>query len=798
MFKNYFKTALRNIRAHKLFTSLNVTGLAIGLCVCITLFAYTLDELSYDRMYRNADNIYRINLQTGDALGFLKFSNTPNAVAPAISRNIPQIISATRLVKSGFGSHASLKTDNKVFSEKGLYLADSTVFRIFDFDFIEGNAMTAFKLPKSIVLSQSVKEKLFGHQSALGKLVCVNSRDSLYVSGIYKDPPENSTIDCDMVSNIMDSWMGKEPWWSNPSYETFCLLQPHADIARLESQVNEIMYKNIGKDTAYFKSLFFQSLTKIHLYSAGLKPGYASNYGNISSVKMLVFLSLVILIIACINYMNLATAQAQKRTKGIGVNKVLGASIRQMMILFYAETALLSFVAIVLGYFLAYLSLPVFQNITGIVVRSAVLHGAPVLSGLFLIWLMVTIIAGSYPAISMSRISLLVLINKAKQKSSFADITRKSLVVFQFAASIVLIIAVIIILQQIQFIGNKDLGYNPKGVVSLSIPYARQYDETSHIINQLKSIAGMESISAAQSVPGDAESGKSVRKSAMDELGFPAWTCRTDGSITKTMQLQILAGTTLPLSIAKTDTNCYTLINEVVATYLGFKSPQEAVGRRIITEMSKNAIVTGVVKNFNYRSLKDEIGGYVYYESNGGEPINNLLVRYNTANLSQLMRRIQDIYKTELPNSAFEYEFLDKRVQNLYKTEQRTATAAVAFSGLAIFIACLGLFGLVSFMAEQRTKEIGIRKVLGASISGVALLLVKDFLRLLVFSFMIATPVAWWAMNKWLQGFVYRIHISWLVFVAAGTTAILIALTTAAFQTIKTAIANPVISLRSE
>jgi putative ABC transport system permease protein len=797
MLINYFKTAWRNIRGNKLFTYLNVTGLAIGLCVCITLFAYVLDEWSFDRMYKNADNIYRVNLQTGDALGFLKLSNTPNAVAPAIAQNVPQIISVTRLVKAGFGSHISLKTDDRIFAEKNLYLADSSVFRIFDFDFTEGSAQTAFKQPKSIVLSQAAKDRLFGNHSAFGKLICVDNRDTLHVSGIYKNLPENSTIDCDMVSNIMDSWMGKEIWWSNPSYETFCLLQPRSNIARIESHANEIMYKNIGKDTAYFKSLFLQPLTKIHLYSTDLKPGSLSNYGSINSVRMLVLLSLVILIIACINYMNLATAHAQKRTKGIGINKVLGANIRQMMILFYTETAMLSFFAIVLGYFLTYLCIPIFQSFTSMQLNRSVLFSSPVLSGLFLIWLIVTLIAGSYPAISMSRISPLVLVNKAKQKNSFANITRKSLVVFQFAASVILIIAVIVILQQIKFIGNKDLGYNPKGVVSLSVSSVPQ-EEISHVINDMKSISGIESVSASQSVPGEAESGKSVHRSVTDELGFTTWTCRTDGSITNTIQLQLLAGTTLPPSISKTDTNCYTLINEAVANYLGFKTPQEAVGRRIITEMSKNAIVMGVVKNFNYRSLKDEIGGYIYYESNRGEPLGDLIVRYNTLNLPKLIERIQSLYKSDLPNTAFEYEFLDKRIQHLYSAEQHMATAAASFSVLAIFIACLGLFGLVSFTAEQRTKEIGIRKVLGASVSSVTLLLVNDFLKLVMISFMIAAPLAWWSMNKWLQGFAYRIQISWLVFVMAGGAALFIALVTVSYQTIKTALINPVKTLKTE
>ncbi len=797
MFKNYLKTALRNIRAHKLFTSLNVAGLAIGLCICILLFTYVSYELSFDRMYKNSKNIYRVNLQTGDALEFKKLSTIPNAAAPAFIQGIPQIKSATRLIKEGFGAPASLKVDSKNFVEKGLYLADASFFQIFDFNFIEGNAQTAFRQPKSIVLSQSAKERLFGSQSAMGQLIYINNRDTLHVSGIYKDLPKNSSIDCDMIYNIMDSWMGKEPWWSNPSYETYCLLQPHANVVNIEQQANKILYKNIGADTIYYQHLFFQPLTKIHLYSAGLREGYSSNYGNISNIKTLLFLSLLILFIGCTNYMNLATAHSQKRAKGIGVNKVLGANTRQMLLLFYIEAAVLSFMAISIGYTLAFIGIPLFQNITGADLNSSAFYSAPILFSLFIIWLIVTIVAGSYPAISMSRISPMVLMNKTKLQNSFAGVIRKSLVVFQFAASVILIVAVVVIVQQMHFMGNKDLGYNPKGVVALSVESA-QHEEISLAINNLKRLSNVENVSAVQTIPGETESGKSVHKSTTDQTGFPTWTCRTDGSIAATMQLQLLAGTTLPQSLVKGDTVCYTLINEAVARYLGFKTPQQAVGKNIITEMSKNSVVTGVVKNFNYKSLKDEIGGYIYYEANHGEPLRTLLVRYNTHNLPQLMQQLQNVFKKDLPNTAFDYEFLDKHVQNLYVSEQHTANAATVFSLLAIFIACLGLFGLVSFTAEQRTKEIGIRKVLGASVSGVTILLVKDFLKLVILAFILASPVAWWAMNKWLQGFAYRINISWWVFAIAGLSALLIALITVSFQAIKAAIANPVKSLRTE
>jgi putative ABC transport system permease protein len=799
MFKNYLKTALRNIRSNKLFTTLNMAGLSIGLCVCIVLFAYVSKELSFDRMYKNSKNIYHVNMVTTSQYNYEKWAELPNAVGPALLQNIPQVRSVTRLIKNDFGATASIKTGDKNFVEKGLYLADSSVFKIFDFNFIEGNANSDFTQPNSIVLSLSAKKRLFGNTPAFGNIIYVNNRDTLHVSGVYKDLPDNSTIDCDMIYNIMDSWMGKNVSWSNASFETYCLLQPGANIKAVQKQASSLIDKYVEKDNQYYTQFLFQPLTKVHLYSSDLREGYSSRYGSIKNVKSLLFLSLLILLIACINYMNLATARSQKRAKGIGVNKVLGAKIRQVLMLFFVETGVLAFIAVTLGFALAFMGMPLFQNIAGVEINNDVLFTTPILLSLFVIWLVVTIVAGSYPAISLSRISPLVLMNKSKQKYTLADFIRKALVVFQFAASVILIVAVIVILQQMKFIRNKDLGYNPKGIVAVSIKSARDKQQISTIITDLKKQAGIESVSAVQSIPGDVESGRSVQKYSTDKQGFPVKTCHTDGSIVETMQLKLLAGNPLPSTIAKDDSTCYTLINESVANYFGFKTPEEAVGKNIITELGNRSIVTGVVKNFNYQSLKDEIGGYVYYEMNEApEGLRTLLVRYNTQNLPQLLQQLQEAFKKDLPSTAFDYQFLDKHLQNLYATEQHTANTATVFSFLAIFIACLGLFGLAAFTAEQRTKEIGIRKVLGASVAGITKLLAKDFLKLVILSIIIATPVAWWLMNKWLLDFAYHIQITWKAFAVAGCISVLIALLTVSFQAIKAALANPVKSLRSE
>ncbi|WP_461450059.1 ABC transporter permease [Mucilaginibacter sp.] len=799
MIKNYIKTAWRNIIANKLFTSLNIVGLAIGMCVCITLFACISYELSFDRMYKDSQDIYRVNMQTSAQYNYKVWAELPNAVGPSMLQNIPQVKAMTRLIKHDFGGSVSLKTDDKNFTEKGLYLADSSAFKMFDFSFTEGNARTAFSQPKSIVLSQSAKDRLYGSEPAIGKIIYVNNRDTLHVSGVYKDLPVNSTIDCDMVYNIMDSWMGKNVYWSNASFETYCQLQPGADINQIQKQATALIDKNVAKKDQYFTQFFLQPLTGIHLYSADIREGYSSRIGSISTVKALLFLSLLVLVIACINYMNLATARSQKRAKSVGVNKVMGANKSQLLALFYTETAVLSFIAILIGYLLAFIVQPLFQNITGIFLEPSALYAMPILLCLLSTWLLVTILAGSYPAFSMSGISPLVLMNKLKLKNSAADFVRRSLVVFQFASSVILIVAVIVILQQIFYIRNKDLGYNPNGVIAVSIKAAENKQQIASLINNLHTMPNVESVSAVQSIPGDIESGRSVRKLSTDKDGYPVKTCHTDGSIVKTMQLKLLAGTTLPQTLAEGDTNCYVLINEAVLKYLGFKTPQDAVGKNIITEMSEKSIVMGVVKDFNFQSLKNDIGGYVYYSMNKApESLRTLLVRYNAKNLPRFVQQVQATFKGNMPNSSFDYEFLDTHIQQLYASEQYTASTATVFSMLAIFVACLGLFGLAAFIAEQRTKEIGIRKVLGASVPGITSLLTRDFLKLVVIAIVIASPIAWYIMNQWLMSFSYRMTLSPWPFVIAGLTAIAFALLTISSNAIKAALMNPVKSLRSE
>lgn len=799
MFRNYFKTAWRSIVKNRLFSVLNITGLTVSVGVSILLTTYVIKELSFDKTHHQWEHIYRVNTQFSPEFNSVKSPKLPNSVAPAMLDHIPGVRYATRLIKDDFGATASVTVGDKSFTENSLYLADSALFKIFDFEFIEGNARQAFMNPKSIVISESTRDRLFGKRSVMNELISINNRDTLQVSGVYTDLPETSTLDCNMIYNIMDSWMGQNVHWSNSSYETYCLLDPNADPAQVENQTTALLDQYM-KDYRFLTTLFLQPLSEIHLYSTDLDAGYSSRSGNHRTIKFAALLAVLTVIIACINYMNLATARSSKNAKEVGVSKVLGAGKAQIIRRFYTETALVTLISIAIGYAMAILFVPAFETLAGTSLRYSDLLSPFILIMVFVLWIITTLLSGSYPAFYMNRIGPLILMNQAALKHTFANKVRRFLVVFQFAISVILIISIVVISRQMSYIQKKDLGYNPSGIVSISIKSLERREQFMSLINDIKSASATVDAVAVQSLMGENESGKNVYKTSTDEQGLPVKTNSTNGPILKTLDLELLAGTDLPGELTSGDTTCYVLINETVAKFMGFEKPEDAIGKPIVTEMRRSSsIITGVVKNFNYSSLKETIGGYVYYRMNRPqESQRNLLVKFQAQDISAFVNQMEASFKKNVPNGAFDYRFMDDHIYRLYQDERRTANITGVFSALAIMISCLGLLGLASSTAEQRQKEIGIRKVLGASVSGIVALLSKDFVKLVLIAILIASPIAWWAMNSWLDDFAYKIAIQWWLFAVAGLAALTIALLTVSWQAIKAAVANPVDSLRDE
>ncbi|RKO69586.1 ABC transporter permease [Sphingobacterium puteale] len=800
MIKNYTKTAWRSIRANRFFSILNISGLAIGICVSLLLFAFIRQELSFDTMYSKADNIYRLHMQLSAEYNREKMINLPNAVGPALKSDIAQVDNMVRLVKDGFGATASIRAGMDNFSEKQLYLADSTLFSIFDFQFIEGNVHTAFSNKKSIVLSQSTKEKMFGSNEALGKLISINQRDTVQVTGVFKDLPANSTLDCNMVMNIMDSWMGQNVYWSNASYETYILLKKGSDPAMVAQQATKLIDKYVEKDHRYYTQFFLQPLLKVHLYSSNLGEGVTKRIGNIDTIRTLSVLAFLVIAIACINYMNLATAKSQKNAKEVGVNKVLGATRSQLIVRFFVETATISLFAMTLGVVLAILLIPLFNSIGNTNITIQQLLNWDMLGILALSWFMITFAAGSYPALFLSKIKSIALMNKGYNKQGKTVLIRQILVVCQFTISIILIIGISVMLTQMNFIRNKDLGYQPEHVVSVPIRSFRSLEKLNTLNQQVQSLSNTLSTTFAQSVPGSNESGKTTYKLVTDKQGLPTLSCVTYGNTVNTLGLKLLAGTDLPDIWGRPDSTCYVLINEKVLKYLGYKSPQEAIGKHIITEMSPtNSIITGVVQDFNYTNLKSEIGGYSYYTMNDpSESPRNLLIRYKTTDVQGYIDQIKKIYTTVAPEAAFDFSFLDQHVQRQYENEIRSSNIMSMFSFLTLFIACLGLLGLAAYTTEARSKEIGIRKVLGASVPGIIHLLSSNYIKLILLAFLIAGPIAYYLFNNWLNDFVYHIEMPWWAYLIAILIVTLVAFITIGFQTFKAALLNPVNSLRDE
>lgn len=799
MIKNYFKIAWRNIKKNKFFSILNIFGLSISLCIALLLLAFANKELSFDRLYSKADRIYRVIMKTSAEYNEEKWITMPNSVGPAIKADVSGISTTARVIKDDFGAPASIRVGEDNFVEKRLYLADSSLFSMFDFQFIEGDRNTVFKEKKSIVLSRSNKEKLFGDMPAMDQLISINQRDTLRVTGVYEDLPVNSTLDCEMIYNIMDSWMGQNVYWSNASYETYVLLQPNVNAEDIETQATSLIDKYVTKENQYFTAFFLQPLAKIHLHSNDLREGYTSRVGNIKTVNTLLFLSGLIILIACINYMNLATARTSKNAKEVGINKVLGAKKTQITLRFYFETFIITLISIVIGYLLSLLILPIFNQLSGAGLSLSDLLSYRIIIAFIICWVAVSLLSGSFPALYMSRISTLILMGKGGSKSSFIEPARKGLVVFQFVSSIVLIISVIVMMIQLKYVQDKDLGYNPEEVLAVSIKSLGSKEKYDGIFNAIDQLPSTISLTASQSLPGDGESGKRIFKRTTDNQGLPISTNTTNGPITETLGLKLLAGNDLPKNISKTDTSTYMLINEVVAKYLGFNNPQDAIGKITSSEMGYGSIITGVVADFNFRSLKEDISGYVYYRANNpSERARTLLIRYKTGSTSAYLKQVEEIFKNQAPESAFDFTFLDSYVQNQYSSIIRTNNIIITFSILSIAIACLGLLGLAAFTAEQRKKEIGIRKVLGANVYSITSMLSLSFLKLVFVAFIIASPLAWYLMNLWLNDFNYRIEIPWWAFGLAALLSLMISGITISFQTIKAAIVNPVDSLRDE
>jgi len=796
MVQNHIKLAWRNLKANPMFSIINILGLSLGLAITILLFLFITYERSYDNNYANSDDIYRTLVKTDASYDNQVLCTSPAALAPALKQDIPEVKYAARMLKHGFGETAFIGIEETNFLEKELYWCDPELFNIFSVPFLKGESTTALNRPNTVTLSQSTAKKYFGDNDPLGKIITVDNDKELEVTGVFEDFPANSTLHCNVIASFSSIWASKKPSWGNSSFETYIQLNKNASAAATELQIQAVLDKNVDKEGQWY-SLALQPLKKVHLYSAGFVNGYSNRIGDIKEIKNLSFLALLILVIACVNYMNLMTARSRKRAKDVGINKTLGATTKSLVFRFYAETGLVTLIALVLGVLVAIAFIPVFNLITEQQLNMALLLKTELYIGLVVFWVVTTLFAGSYPAFYLSRSSAKEALNPDFKSGGGILNIRKGLVILQFAASVILIVGVIVIYQQIQYMQNQKLGYEPENTVAISITGIQAKEKTTALVQEFKTLSSVSESSLAQGFPGNTVSGRMLFKSENDENGMQLRTNRVDAEAIDILKLKLLAGKNLPKVKQEGDTLIDVVLNKKAIDYLGY-TPEEAIGKKVsIGGFSSDASIIGVVDDFNFESLHQPIGGYAFHNAKT-ESKSFALVRFNSASLASIIGQLESKFKKVAPESSFEYVFLDKNLERLYAQERKTATMGLIFCGLAIFIACLGLFGLAAFTAEQRKKEIGVRKVLGATVMNITQMLSKDFVKLVLIALTVGFPIAYWLMNDWLQKFAYRINISLGTFVVAGLSALLIALFTVSFQSIRAALMNPVKSLRSE
>ena len=761
---------------------------------------YIIHELSYDRFNKNADRIVRVTMEYGQAGDVRKMAVTGTKVGPQFDRTFPQVQSFVRV----YNRKDVVRYQTKMFNEGHILYADSTFFKIFSFHLLQGNPNTILTAPGSIVLTKSTATKYFGNVNPVGKRLQIGADKVDYtVTGVAADPPTASQIKFDFVAsfNSLD-FAKKEQWWE-ANYITYLLLQNQNQIVPLQHQITTYM-KGVCKNELHmtgsrYLTYHLEPLTRVHLYSqldGGLEPN-----GSITTVYILGIIALLILIVACINYTNLATAQTIGRSIEIGVRKALGAGRRQLFIQFIGESFLLTIISLLLAVILAIVLLPAFSMVTGKAFTAGMMLRPAFIVVLLSLCLIITFTSGSYPAFILSNMKLAKMLKSGAGFMSSGGSFRKSLIVFQFVASIFLITSTLIIVKQLSYVRHKKLGYNKEHVIVLPVD-SRMRKNYVAFKNALKTYPQIIGITGAYDSPtfirwsdaitADNGSGK-VR---LNVNALPV-----DLDFIKTMGMHLVAGSAFTRAdLQKMDTTNnyknlhYTfMLNETAVHDLGW-TPQQAIGQTISKGVTGK--VKAVVKDFNFSSLHNPIGPLVIFLDQ--QMVHEMFIRVKGTDIPETLQFLEKKWQNWVPYRPFEYHFLSDSYNNLYITEQRTARVFTIFSTLAIFLACLGLLALAALSIEQRTKEIGIRKVLGSSVTGIVALLSKDFLKLVGVGFLIAAPVAWYAMHRWLENFAYHISIGVWTFLLAGALAMIIALVTVSWQSIRAATANPVDSLHNE
>ena len=795
MIKNYLTVAIRNIARNKTFSAINILGLAIGMACCILILLYVQDELSYDQHHEHANRIYRVAAEGKVAGTMRQFAITPFPMGPALVTDYPEVIEAVRFFQGTNPRTLVEDQHGHVFFEDGVLFTDANAFEVFNFPLSQGDPKTAFLEPFSIVITEAMAQKYFGKQNPLGQTLTLFKKASFKVTGVLKDTIYNTHFQFDFLAFPIL----QEPGWFNHEYYTYLLLQQNDSAGELEAKLPDFMATHAGEQheaTGYKINYFLQPLTDIHLHSH-LEWEMSPN-GDIRYVYLFLSIAFFVLILACVNFMNLSTARSATRSKEVGMRKVVGANRPQLIRQFMGESILLALVALLFATVLVEISLPAFNAFTQ---RELVLDYAGnwhVVLALFSVALFAGLLSGIYPALFLSAFQPVEVLKSTLRRGLKKPHSRKTLVVFQFVISIVLIIGTVVIYHQSDYIKNKKLGFNKEHVIVMPNPGKQLTERYKSILSTYPNVLNT---SRSASVPGRKLPSNLFRPSSDSAYsdGLMMNHLQVDHRFISTYGLELVEGRDFSKDISSDKYGTF-ILNEAALRKLGWTSLANQKLELIFPEGGKLKVeaqgdVVGVVKDFHYKSLHHEIEPLIIMT---GSWFEYFAIRIRSDDVAGTLSFLKTQWKEIAPNKPFDYFFLDDDYDKLYRTEEQIGTLSGLFSILAIFVASLGLFGLASFTAQLRIKEIGIRKVLGASVSNLVLMLSKEFALLVGIANLIAWPIAYYAMNRWLQDFAYRIDLEIWAFVLSGFLALFIALSTVSYQAWKVARTNPVDALRYE
>ncbi len=819
MLKNYIKTAFRSLLKQRIYTGINVVGLAVSIAACMLIVLYVKHEFSYDKFFPGGDRIYKMVLERKYPNHTTHYSVIPHSFAKAVQLDFPEVESTLHLFGPNKNSVVTYKvspTEIKTFEEDYFLQADSSFFKFFDLDLVKGDKNTVLSLPNQVIISEKAAKKYFGPDDPIGK-VLGGDNGELKVAGVFKDLLDNSHLKFDFLGSLAGTqfarFINQENYTSFDAH-TYIKLKPGADPKKLEAKFPKMVdtyaaahiehdlgkswedYKKAGNGYVYT----LQPLTAIHLDPTNLEFTITPS-GNLKYVYILSFIALLIVVIACINFMNLATARSAERAREVGVRKVMGSFRGQLIAQFLTEAILLSLVGTAIAMVAVYLLLPSFNDLVEKQLQFVL--SPDIILALVGFALFVGILAGLYPAFALSSYSPVVVMKSNFSGSSKGSWLRSGLVVFQFMISIVLIVGTIVVRRQMKFMQNKNLGFNKEQVLMVKRAFALD-KKSETFIEEIKRMSEVESAAATSSRVGNRDDvfGAQFQPEGSSEI-LTVKSMVIDDDFAGAIGFRVKEGR---MFAKETNDSLNVLLNETAAKTMGMANP---IGRKL-SQVNNNPdgsittlyfTVVGVVIDFHFQSLRDEITPLVIYNKElfGKQAASNYVaIRLKPNRLQEAITKIEKRWKAMVPSQPFKYEFLDENLNQGYAEEARSGKMFAVFSSLAIIIACVGLFGLSAYTSSLRTKEIGIRKVLGSSVGEIVVLLSKDFTRLVLIAFVLATPLAWWMMNTWLQGFAYRIALGINSFFVAGFLALGIALLTVSYQSVKAAIVNPVKSLKSE